>query len=91
MKNKYIALICGMMLIIGIIIFSNLDYHEEEVKCYDKYSNEIKGLNCLDNIPSNIFLWGSSFFLIVGGSIWGVFLGVLPGLVFGWDTDSLGL
>ncbi len=90
MKNITITIIGAIALIIGIIIISNINYHEEEVKCYDRFSNEIEGLNCTEEIPNNYFLFGLSIILIMCGAMFGLVFGLMPGMMFGWFDDMMG-
>ena len=81
-KNKFdmkrmIYLLIGIVLILLGVLFITSNLHlldkpitEKEVKCYDKYSNEIIGEKCIDIIdPKNSFdgvLFCATFIAIIG-------------------------
>lgn len=49
-KKGIILIFFGLMFLLGVIMviigYPSDEFYEEEVKCYDRYENEIEGLTC---------------------------------------------
>lgn len=68
-----------LMAVISVIFFvNNADYEIKEVKCYDKFSNELIGVNCEEKVYNSVFVepLENTFPLFVLTSIIGFFGGL---------------
>ncbi len=65
-----ILILSAILLVVSNLYLSNEPITEKEVKCYDKYSNEIIGEKCIDIIdPKDSFngvLFCATFIAIIG-------------------------
>lgn len=65
-----ILILSAILLVVSNLYLSNEPITEKEVKCYDKYSNEIIGEKCIDIIdPKDSFngvLFCATFIVIIG-------------------------
>jgi hypothetical protein len=64
MKIPIISLIFIFIIFLSIIYF-NLDTHIESTKCYDRFYNEIKGLQCEKEVYNNMTLFGILGILLI--------------------------
>lgn len=54
MRLSVILILVGILTMVGGVVYDTLSEHENvEVKCYDRYNNEIQELKCYDSVILN--------------------------------------
>lgn len=84
-KKRIMMWTFGILCVVGLLLvfYGSVKYdktYEKEVKCFDRYNNEIEGLICTDNKTD------FSGITITGFTIFGISLFLL--LNIGWFYDS---
>jgi len=74
-----ILLISFLLFSLVVLVLTQSPTHEEKVKCYDRFSNEIKGLSCDETVYDSLILEESGDFLALIGFVFigFCFLGVI--------------